>query len=200
MTTRKAAIVAKLTRYNGKVRVSHPELNGLRYVSNFGCITCALDTVKRYQEANRGLMRKRNKAYRLANPEKIQAWHRDWRAKNAAHDSARKQSYNERNSARVKARYKKYYIDNYPKMLAKRNKQHATKLQRTPKWLDVDDLWLIEQAYELSAMRTKMLGFAWHVDHVIPLRGTTVSGLHVPTNLCVVPAVVNLRKGNRYAE
>jgi hypothetical protein len=82
-------------------------------------------------------------------------------------------------------------------VLAKRNKQHADKLKRTPAWLTSDDFWMIEQAYELAALRTKLFGFAWHVDHVIPLRGKLASGLHTPYNLQVIPAVENLRKSNQ---
>ena len=71
-------------------------------------------------------------------------------------------------------------------------------MHRTPAWLTVDDLWLIEQAYELAALRTKLFGFSWHVDHILPLQGKQVSGLHVPTNLQVIPWVDNVRKANRF--
>jgi len=43
-----------------------------------------------------------------------------------------------------------------------------------------------------------MFGFSWHVDHIIPLQGKTVSGFHTPQNLRVIPGVDNLRKNNRY--
>jgi hypothetical protein len=56
---------------------------------------------------------------------------------------------------------------------------------------------MIEQAYDLAALRTKMFGVAWHVDHVIPLCGKKVSGLHVPYNLQVILGSENCRKGNR---
>ena len=72
-------------------------------------------------------------------------------------------------------------------------------LNRMPKWLSSDEKWMIGQAYDLAKLRTKMTGIAWHVDHVLPLRGKNVSGFHTPYNLQVIPAIDNLRKGNQYA-
>lgn len=68
--------------------------------------------------------------------------------------------------------------------------------QATPRWAE---RFFIEEAYALAELRSRVTGYAWHVDHVIPLRGRGVCGLHVHNNLQVVPAAVNLKKGNLHA-
>ena len=197
LLTRQEAVQQGLPRYVGKVCAAHPELNGERYTSSYGCILCALEAVKKYQSKNFDVVRVRNKQYRERNPEKIKQIYQDWRAANVDHDAQRKVKYRAANLAKVTESYRRYYKANYAKMLAKRNKQHADKLRRTPVWLTADDLWIIEQAYELARMRTNMFGFPWHVDHIFPLRGKKVCGFHVPQNLQVIPGVDNLRKSNR---
>ena len=69
---------------------------------------------------------------------------------------------------------------------------------RIPKWVDKDHMWLIKEAYELAQLRTKLFGFSWHVDHIIPLKGEAVSGLHVIENLQVIPGIENIIKKNKY--
>ena len=197
MTTRTEAKQQGLPRYFGKVCAVHPGDKGERYVASYGCIKCVLDAVKRNQAANPELIRGRTKAYYAANKDEQRARTNAWLENNREYRAAQKRAHREANIERITAKYKEYYTANYPRMLAKRNKQNADKLQRTPAWLTEDDFWMIEQAYELAALRTKMFGFAWHVDHALPLRGKTVSGLHVPLNLQVIPGVDNLRKGNR---
>lgn len=103
----------------------------------------------------------------------------------------------EKSNPEVKRRYKQT-LRGKATSRANDAKRRAAQLQRTPGWLTADDLWMIEQAHELAALRTRMFGFPWHVDHELPLQGKYVSGLHVPTNLRVVPWRDNVAKANKY--
>lgn len=51
------------------------------------------------------------------------------------------------------------------------------------------------EAHHLRKLRNKLTKFEWHVDHIAPLKGKNVCGLHIWSNLQVIPKVVNLRKG-----
>lgn len=66
--------------------------------------------------------------------------------------------------------------------------RRAGKSQRTPKWANLSK---IVEFY-------KSCPDGYHVDHVIPLRGNIVSGLHVVENLQYLPAKENISKSNRY--
>jgi len=88
-----------------------------------------------------------------------------------------------------KLRIKKYKQGNgrtYVNFL--NNKRRATKLQRTAPWAD---LKAIKEFY-LNCPK------GYHVDHIVPLQGTNVSGLHVLNNLQYLTATQNLKKGNKY--
>lgn len=60
-----------------------------------------------------------------------------------------------------------------------------------------DGGFFIDEIYHISALRTKVTGIRWEVDHIIPLRSKVVCGFHVWYNLQVVPKKYNLKKGNR---
>lgn len=98
----------------------------------------------------------------------------------------------------TKARQRKQQKNRLPLIAAYEAKRRATKKQRTPKWVGTEEQWLINEAYDLSARRTKLFGFSWHVDHIIPIQGKLVSGLHTINNLQVIPGVSNIAKNNRY--
>jgi hypothetical protein len=120
-----------------------------------------------------------------------------WRKNNPAKVKQHNHTQYINHTQKIKDNVKKWGKDNPVKILAHTRRQQTKRLMRCPKWLTADDHWIIEQAYDLASLRTKMFGFSWHVDHILPLQGKTVSGLHVPTNLQIIPAMDNIRKGNR---
>lgn len=151
-----------------------------------------------YRKRNKEKCAKLIKEWSKQNPEKVKLYAKQTKQKNAEKIRLAGIKYRQENPEKRKATTRAWRQNNRPKVTAAQRRRQAAKLQRTPKWLTEDDHWIMLQAYELAALRTEMLGFVWHVDHIIPLRGKTVSGLHVPTNLQVIPGVENMRKLNKF--
>jgi hypothetical protein len=78
---------------------------------------------------------------------------------------------------------------------AERRARQAAQLQRTPPWAD---LKVIRKFYDEMHRLTRETGVQHHVDHVIPLCGKNVSGLHVAENLRVLQGPENLAKGSKF--
>lgn len=123
---------------------------------------------------NRAMVyRKENKhvytQYYLKNKEKLMEYAKQYRLNNPTYT-------------------KKYYQAHKEEYLARVNKRRATKLHATPKWSE--DM-LIKEFYKNRPKN-------YHVDHIIPLQGKLVCGLHVLNNLQYLTATDNLSKGNRF--
>ena len=92
-----------------------------------------------------------------------------------------------------KDRYKRERSDNVSRVA----KRRAKKLQATPEWLSQDQLDQIKDIYAHARDCEVVTGDKYHVDHIVPLQGKDVCGLHVPWNLQVLPAEVNQSKSNK---
>lgn len=90
--------------------------------------------------------------------------------------------------------------ENIARANANKAKYRASKLRAAPSWLTEEHWKQIEKFYEEAAIVSKNTGIIYHVDHIIPLQGKEVSGLHVPWNLQLLPGAGpggNCSKGNR---
>lgn len=123
-----------------------------------------------------------NKVYRDANKESKSIKDREWCLANPE---------------KVKAKTKRWNANNPDKLAANVRMRQASQANRTPFWLSDDDKWMMREAYHLARLRSDLTGIKWHVDHILPLRGNDVSGLHTPSNLQVIPAKFNYLASNR---
>ena len=164
-----------------------------RLISNNGCASCLSKRTSDWKLLNKERLSKYRKDYHLTHLE-------DQREKGRVR--ANKYYYDNYDVVTQKQReyYKQYCKDNPDLLLAACAKRRSSKINRTPIWLTDADHAEIKRIYKIANQKTKQTGIKWHVDHIIPLRGKNVSGLHVPHNLRVVPASENLRKSNKWDE
>ena len=95
-----------------------------------------------------------------------------------------------------KIRGKEWRSNNKDKNCFKAAKYRTKKLKATPSWADFDK---IQMYYGVAAFLNWLnCGFIkYHVDHIVPLQGKMVCGLHVHDNLQVLLAQNNLKKHNK---
>ena len=147
------------------------------------------DKYKKYKEKNSERLkeknRERNTKYRQKNKDKINARVRDWN-KNRPEDSKnRKKEYG-----------KTWARNNQGKINGYNHTRRARLLARQPVWFSEFDEFVITEAVELCKLRLACSGIFWEVDHLFPLVGKQISGLHLGINLQVIPMTLNRQKSN----
>lgn len=157
---------------------------------------------REYYLKNKVSILEKNKAWALANVEHVRLTKQ---AHNAALPEEIKESYNKK--ARISYHQKKQWNADRKKIYKAANKhltnadaskRRAAFLQRIPIWQTEFDMLKIKCIYSVAAMLSKVNNEPWTVDHIIPLQGKIVSGLHVPSNLQVMRARENEAKRNKY--
>lgn len=108
---------------------------------------------------------------------------------------ARTRADSAKNVKRKRNQVKRWRDNNPAKERAKARRYQVSKFQRIPDW---SDRRAIEAIYAEAQSISKSTGIPHEVDHIIPLRGRTVSGLHVVENLQIIPAQVNSSKSNSF--
>lgn len=121
---------------------------------------------------------------------------REYREMNPGRAAERRRAFNEASPERARE-YKRANRDKYRALDAKR---HAAKLQRVPQWFTPNDHAQFELLALAAAILAEFTGVSWHVDHIYPLQGETVSGLHVAENWQLLNASDNSCKNNKHPD
>lgn len=132
--------------------------------------------------ANPDIIRKKRNEYIRKKSDHIKKWRKEWLRKNRE---------------RLREKKRLSYQKNKSGYFARAVKRKAALLQRIPVWAD---FMLIDNIYKERQRISQETGIIHHVDHIIPLNGKNVSGLHVHNNLRVVPAEINLSKNAKLIE
>ena len=168
-----------------------------------------------------------NAEYYASHKEYHKQAHAAWRVKNISKDKARKLEWRRINLAELQRKAKARYWENpeacrikcsaykrahpginraqalrwakaHPDYTrAVHAKRRAAKRHAVPPWLTGGQWRDIRGIYAKAVGLTQRTGTLWVVDHIYPLVSTQCSGLHVPWNLQVIPATVNIRKSNK---
>ena len=149
---------------------------------------------KAYLLANKEKRAIQAKEWREANKERHYENHRKWVEANKEYVAQKEKEYRQARRDHTSTIRKTYRKNNCEYFAAASAKRRSSKLQRTPSWITDIQLAEIKSFYIESEIRTRLTGVQHHVDHIYPLQGKDVSGLHVPWNLQVLTATENLNK------
>lgn len=165
-----------------------------------------------YHRKNKDKELERHRLYRLKNSEALSKSGRDYYQRTLAQQRIRSNTYRIKNRDKILEYKYDYYLLNRDKELARRkeyrlknrevitahsNKRRAAKLNAIPSWANLEE---IRKIYKDAKILTETTKVRHVVDHIVPLKGVNVSGLHVENNLRIVTWAENLIKSNKLIE
>jgi hypothetical protein len=177
------------------------------------CKSCKSAYDAEYRQKNKEAISKSKAEWYQNNREHCDQKTKRWVSENKGR---RKEIVNQsyQNNRESKLKYSKEYRQSNPKVCADRIKnwearnpdrvraknarRRVAKLNAEPSWLTQEQQDQITFLYGVAKDCELMTGDKYHVDHIVPLQGKDVCGLHVPWNLQVLPADINQAKSNKF--
>ncbi|WP_395652454.1 hypothetical protein [Brevundimonas sp.] len=169
------------------------------------CTTCktakATESFGKKSGAYDGLQSRCKPCIKIADADRFQrtkeicsARKKAWAAANPDKQREMKIRYRKANPEAVKAERKRWRERNPSARHAAEVRRELAIAQRCG-LLTPEGAKQIERIYAEARRLTQETGIPHHVDHIAPLRGETISGLHIPENLRIIPAEDNIKKG-----
>ena len=191
-----------------------PEMFGKEKKGKFGlrakCKKCRSIDRKDSYSKNKDKESDYGKKYRLENQEKVKASRKIQNAKESTKESkrlwardnkekidAKNLRYRKCNPDKIKESNKVWREANPGKVNFYAANYRSNKKQATPVWQTEKDKSYICEIYRISSELSRITGTQYEVDHIIPLAGVNVSGLHVPSNLQILNMSENRQKSNK---
>lgn len=212
---KKCGVEKPITFFNASMKTK----DGLRA----DCKQCVSHYNQQYRKNNSARIRETDKAWVNRNAEHVQQMQRNWRHANTEH----LRNYRTRNKEQIRTQLSEwrslnqehvrnyaaqYYIDN-KEVYQTRSKEHRTQnagiyaaysakryLHQKRALAPWADLNAIQKIYEACRQLSIDTGVDHEVDHIVPINGENVCGLHVENNLQILTATENRAKSNNYEE
>lgn len=157
-----------------------------RWVGNGTCVVCARNACQNYK-ARTPSARYYPTDWAEKNPDRSAEIKRASYERNRESYLRRAAEWRETNPDRMRE-YKRAYRERHPERLRALRAARRRTLSRFK---------LTKGQREWMHLIYETCPEGWHVDHIVPLQGENVCGLHVPWNLQHLPALINQAKGNR---
>lgn len=134
--------------------------------------------------------------WRQSNPERYRTGLKEYLGREDVQVRARIRTKNwtKANPAKKRAMDKAFAEANRSLVTSYKAARRARVLQATPAWLTQEHWAQIRSVYAEAQRLAKETGIPHDVDHIVPLQGKTVCGLHVPWNLRAIPRDENNRR------
>lgn len=126
--------------------------------------------------------------WRRENQNQINQVQKQWSQQNRELSNQIKKAWNDRNPEKVRESHRQWTENNRDKARANCSARRRKVRQQMPAWANIQKITEIYLNCPIG----------YHVDHIIPLQGKYVSGLHVDYNLQYLPASENIKKGNKF--